>query len=525
MFGFAICDCHTNRKSPLKKSPIVRYTSPMRKILALLLLTLTFPVFAAESDLSATDPVAVITGPEDVAVGRTLVLDALGTRGLGEKATYKWYRDNVSVPISRSVEVVYTPDRPGVTVFRLVIDTTIDGAKFEITAEKTITVYRRKIALIADMGVSSDKLALHAQAAGAAGVYLRVVQPSGAILDSEQALTSALTERIDALAGAESVILWTEGLTGIQALSAALETFPDRRAALANQSIVMISEGSLSRLARTIRGHFAVLAPDKIVVTRKEAINPIIAAENMDAALAELGQRDIDLAVVDENTAGIRPWNLLSSLVNFMLMHGVSSQTVMLLLMLPLIATILAFLKQVVGMTTFGLYAPSIVALSFLALGWKVGLLFLLAIVATGYATRSLMRRWRLLYIPKVAIIITVVSLTLLVLVAIAAAINVTFARDTIFVLLIMSTLAESFLTVKTGEGWWSAIIGIGETIAASLLCVAIVQWSSLQSMILAYPELILVTIIVNVALGRWTGLRLVEYVRFREVFRHLQEE
>lgn len=495
------------------------------RFLYLVLWLLAFPCFAAESDVPVTEPVAVITGPEDVAVGRTLVLDALGSRGLGEKTAYRWYRDNVSVPISRSVEAVFTPDRAGVTIFRLVMETTVDGRKYEITTEKTVTVYRRKIALIADMGVSSDKLALHAQAAAAAGVYLRVVQPEGAILDNEQALTTAITERIDALAGAESIILWTEGLTGIQALSNALEPFPDRRAALANQTIIMISEGSLQRLARTVRGHFAVLAPDKILVTRKEAINPIIAAENVETAVNELGQRDIDLAVVDEATAGIRPWNLLSSLVNFMLMHGVSSQTVMLLLMLPLIATILAFLKQVVGMTTFGLYAPSIVALSFLALGWKVGLLFLLAIVATGYATRSLMRRWRLLYIPKVAIIITVVSITLLVLVALAAAMHITFARDTIFVLLIMSTLAESFLTVKTGEGWWSAMIGIGETIGASLLCVAIVQWSSLQSLILAYPELILITIVVNIALGRWTGLRLVEYVRFREVFRHLQEE
>ena len=497
----------------------------MRRIFALVLLLVAFPVFAAESDISAIEPIAVITGPEDVAVGRTLVLDALGSRGLGEKTTYRWYRDNVTVPISRSVEAVYTPDRAGVTVFRLVINTTVNGEAYEITSEKTITVYRRKIALIADSGISADKLALHAQAAGAAGVYLRVVQPAGAILDTEQALTTALTERIDALAGAESVILWTEGLSGIQSLSNALETFPDRKAALANQIIIMISEGSLTRLARTVRGYFTVLAPDQILVTRKEAINPIIAAENMEAALNDVGQRDIDLVVVDESTVGIRPWNLLSSLVNFMLLHGVSSQTVMLLLMLPLIATILAFLKQVIGLTTFGLYAPSIVALSFLALGWKVGLIFLIAIVATGYATRSIMRRWRLLYIPKVAIIITVVSITLLVLVALAAAINVTFARDTIFVLLIMSTLAESFLTVKTGEGWASAMIGIGETIGSSLLCVAIVQWAALQSLILAYPELILVTIIINVALGRWTGLRLVEYVRFREVFRHLQEE
>ncbi|MEK7563302.1 MAG: hypothetical protein AAB544_02825, partial [Patescibacteria group bacterium] len=142
----------------------------MHRLLTLFLLLAAFPIFAAESDISAVEPIAVITGPEDVAVGRTLVLDALGSRGLGEKTTYRWYRDNVTVPISRSVEAVYTPDRAGVTVFRLVINTTVNGEAYEITSEKTITVYRRKIALIADGGVSTDKLALHAQAAGAAGV-------------------------------------------------------------------------------------------------------------------------------------------------------------------------------------------------------------------------------------------------------------------------------------------------------------------------------------------------------------------
>jgi hypothetical protein len=41
----------------------------------------------------------------------------------------------------------------------------------------------------------------------------------------------------------------------------------------------------------------------------------------------------------------------------------------------------------------------------------------------------------------------------------------------------------------------------------------------------LAYPEIVLLAIVVNFGLGRWTGLRVVEYFRFREVFRHLQEE
>ena len=110
-------------------------------------------------------------------------------------------------------------------------------------------------------------------------------------------------------------------------------------------------------------------------------------------------------------------------------------------------------------------------------------------------------------------------------LIALGAAWGLTFTRETIFILLILSTLAENFLQLKTEEGWWSALFGISETILGAFFCVAIVQWQFFQSLILAYPELLLLTIAVNIVLGRWTGLRLVEYFRFREVFRHLAEE
>jgi hypothetical protein len=315
--------------------------------LLVLCMTMSAAAVAQNAQPARELPTAVITGPDDIAVGRTLVLDASGSRGLGEETTHRWYRDSIATPISRSVEAVFTPDRAGVSVFRLVVSTVINGERVEVETEKTVTVYRRKVVLIADSTVGTDKLTLHAQAAVAAGVYLRIMHQPGIIpLDAEKALTTSIAEHSEALIGAEAVILWTEGLTGIQALSRALEDKPDRKAALGNQSIVMITEGSLQRLARTVRGHFGILRPARILVTRKEAINPLLSAASMEQALPALEQRDIDVAVVDETTAGVRPWNLLSTLVNYMLTHGVPSQTVTLLLLLPLIATILAFLKQ-----------------------------------------------------------------------------------------------------------------------------------------------------------------------------------
>ena len=501
----------------------------------LVTVSLLFPqgVFAAEEAVrenggSDAPLQAMITGPEDIAVGRTIVLDASLSHSIGEITRYQWFVGNQRQPISEGVEAVYTPDRPGVIPFRLVVRASLENGE-KVTAEATqdVMVYTRKIVLIADASVPQEKIALHQKEAADAGVYMRVLQPKtvSGPLGTEDALGVYLSEQQAALAGADTIVLWTDGISGLQALTSVLQADEELLAGVKNQTILLLTGRNLTTLARIARGPFAELKPKQIILTRVEALSSLLTTEDADQFFAQLSTRDIEHLRIDASTAGLRPWNFLSVFVNAMLTRGVPSQTVILLLVLPVIAMILAFLKQVVGITTFGLFTPSIIALSFLALGWKIGVLFLLFIVLTGYVTRLLMRRWRLLYIPKVAVILTVVSITLLLLMGISAFFSVTFSRETIFILLIMSTLAESFLNLKTEQGWFSAVIGIAETIIAALLCVFIVQWGVFQSVILAYPELILLTIVVDIFLGRWTGLRLVEYFRFREVFKQMQEE
>lgn len=470
---------------------------------------------------------AVITGPDDIAVGRTAVLDASSSRVIGDNVSYQWFLEDVSQPISQTVEAVFTPDKPGTSTFRLVITSSVGGQEYRSETVHDIVAFQRKIVLIADSSVEPEKLRTHADSADAQGIYLPILQtaaPSGP-LGSEQPLATLLAERSSVLAGAEAVILWTDGVQGLQALMSVVEDSEELSAAMRNQTVVLITQRSLQTLSRIARGFFSALRPVQIIITRKEAINPLLTTPSADAFLEDIGQKDIDSLRVTSAASGLRPWNIFSNLIDAMLTNGIPSNTVILLLVLPVIATILAFLKQIVGITTFGLYTPSIIALSFMALGWQTGVAYLLFIIFTGYGVRSLMSRWRLLYIPRVAIILSVVSFTLLVLMGIGAAFGIAFTRETVFLLLIMSTLSESFLTLKTEQGWTSAIVGVTETIIASLLCVFIVQWPVFQSFLLAYPELILLTLPINALLGRWTGLRLVEYFRFREVFKHLQEE
>jgi len=55
-------------------------------------------------------------------------------------------------------------------------------------------------------------------------------------------------------------------------------------------------------------------------------------------------------------------------------------------------------------------------------------------------------------------------------------------------------------------------------TLLVIAACYAVMDSLFLQSMILTFPELLLVVIALNLWLGKWVGMRLLEFVRFRHV-------
>jgi hypothetical protein len=102
--------------------------------------------------------------------------------------------------------------------------------------------------------------------------------------------------------------------------------------------------------------------------------------------------------------------------------------------------------------------------------------------------------------------------------------------------MVILSTLVEKFVSIKTEKGLLTAVILMLETIVVSIfayfivggeinLGFATIQLDTIRNLILNYPESTLLLLVLNFLLGKWSGLRLLEYIRFREVIRHLEEE
>ncbi len=215
----------------------------------------------------------------------------------------------------------------------------------------------------------------------------------------------------------------------------------------------------------------------------------------------------------------------MSSLIQYMINQGVPQETVVLLLMLPIVATVIAFARQIIGIKGFGIYTPLIISFAFLATGLKYGLAFFMTILLVGTLIRLLARRLRLLYLPRMAIVLTAVALAILVLLLEGAySGRVGLIAASIFAILIMITLVEKFVAAQIQRGAREAIVLTSETLILSIVSYWIISWPWLQNLVLLFPLwAILAAVVINIFLGKWTGLRLSEYFRFREVIKHVE--
>lgn len=208
-----------------------------------------------------------------------------------------------------------------------------------------------------------------------------------------------------------------------------------------------------------------------------------------------------------------------------MVNQGVSKEAIILLLMLPIIATIIAFARQVIGIKGFGIYTPLIISFAFLATGLKYGLAFFIVIILVGTLMRLVVKRFRLLYLPRMAIILTAVALSILIIFlegAYSGRAGLTAAS--IFAIVIMITLVEKFIASQIERGHREAIILTIETLILSTICYWVAIWPWLRDFVLIYPFLIILgTIIINILLGKWTGLRISEYARFRKLIKSIE--
>lgn len=206
-----------------------------------------------------------------------------------------------------------------------------------------------------------------------------------------------------------------------------------------------------------------------------------------------------------------QPWSLYVLPIHF--------QTyVMILLLIPVGALLVALFRSVIGVPTFGTFTPILLGLAFREVSLGIGLWCLASVILMGWLLRRLLDYFKILVIPRIAIILTMVVIFILIL--IVAGFHLGFHKIlfvSFFPMIIMTWTVERFSVMQIEDGTASAMKSAAGTILISLVAYAVFGAQMLRTYLFAFPELLLVVMSLLLILGRYTGLRVTEFWRFKE--------
>jgi len=214
----------------------------------------------------------------------------------------------------------------------------------------------------------------------------------------------------------------------------------------------------------------------------------------------------------------------MPSIVQIALDQGVPRETVIYILMYPVILTVIAAARQIIGIKAFGIYTPSIIAVAFLATSLKYGLAIFFVVLTVALGMRYALKNTKLLYMSRTAIMLSVVALSVLLFLVLGGSFRRTgLANVSIFPLLIIITIVEKFVVVQIERGFKTATYLALETMLLATACYFIVRFEPFQDLVMSFPPTVIIIVILNVVIGKWTGLRLSEYFRFRDVINDVE--
>lgn len=215
----------------------------------------------------------------------------------------------------------------------------------------------------------------------------------------------------------------------------------------------------------------------------------------------------------------------MPELTQFMVLNGVPLELIGLILMLPIVATIIAFSREVIGIKGFGVYTSLIIGFAFLGTGLISGFIIFAVVLSSGTLMRILIKHLRLLYLPRMAMVLSAVAFTIFLMFMTAAFLHETqFLKISLFPIIIIISLVEKFIAAQIERGPRTAITLTVETLALASLSYLIITWGTLTRLVLDWPMgVFAAAIVLNIILGKWTGLRITELIRFRGLMKHIE--
>lgn len=200
--------------------------------------------------------------------------------------------------------------------------------------------------------------------------------------------------------------------------------------------------------------------------------------------------------------------------------------TLSLMLLLPLGALITAIFRNIVGLRTLGTFAPALLAMSFIYAAWGTGLVMLMVVIIAGLVGRSLLEKLHLLMVPRLSIVLTIIILCVVFAVSLLNYWSPgQTAQSVLIPLVILTILIERFYVTSEEDSTSFAVQLVLGTVVVAAFCYLLLRWDDVGKLVLVYPEIHFFTIAAFIVIGRYSGYRLTELWRFRDLVNENKDE
>lgn len=197
-----------------------------------------------------------------------------------------------------------------------------------------------------------------------------------------------------------------------------------------------------------------------------------------------------------------------------------------LLLLLPVGALVVVFMRILVGLKTSGTFMPILIALAFLQTSLFLGLISFVLVVAMGLVMRTYLSRLNLLLVSRIAtlVVLVIFIISALSLMGYQMGLN-TGMTITFFPMIIIAWTIERMSILWEEEGPKEVMVQGGGSLLVAVMAYLLMQVSLIGHLTFNFPELNLICLALIMMMGQYTGYKLSELRRFRALAVAIESE
>jgi hypothetical protein len=189
------------------------------------------------------------------------------------------------------------------------------------------------------------------------------------------------------------------------------------------------------------------------------------------------------------------------------------------ILMVPVGVFLLVILRNVIGIRTFGTFMPVLIALAFRETQLLWGVILFTTLVALGLGIRLYLAHLKLLVVPRLAAILIIVIFLMAMFSILTHKLGLERGLSVaLFPMVILTMTIERMSIVWEELGAYQTLQQGAWSIVAAVLAYLVMGIKTIEHLVFVFPELLLIVLAGTIWLGRYSGFRLMELLRFKSM-------